>query len=253
MKIPKVGLVILGCALCLILFTQCQIEIQGDGMIRVNNVRLEHKREIHLEEETTSNELIIDIGSGNIAVSGAKTNIATLDIIIYEKEPGDAEVYIENGKLKTRSKGDYPVYISHVSGTIPEDITVDFETGSGDISLKNMRSSARIDLDTGSGDISLYNCHEASNVTIDTGSGDVFIESLIAIDQLIVDTGSGDVKVRDSEVESAKFDTGSGDVRILSSRIEEITADTGSGDIILDNSSYTRGRFDTGSGEVIKR
>lgn len=253
MKIQKIGFVIIGCALCLILFTQCRIEIEGDGMIRVNNVRLEHKREIHLEEEFTSDKMAIDIGSGDIDLSGSKTRMAALDIIIYEKEPGDAEVYIENGKLKARSKGDYPVYISHVSGTIPEDVAIEFDTGSGDISLKNMRSSKIITLDTGSGDVFLSNCQEIDEITIETGSGDVFIESLSAIEHLICDTGNGDIKIRDSESEEVRFDTGSGDVRVLSSKFEEVNADTGSGDIIFDNSSYTSGRFDTGSGEVIIR
>jgi DUF4097 and DUF4098 domain-containing protein YvlB len=222
-------------------------------MIRINNVKLEHKREIHLEEELTANKITIDIGSGDINISGGKTQTAALDIIIYEKEPGDAEVYIENGKLKTRSKGDYPVYISRVTGTIPEDIAVDFDTGSGDISLKNMHSSERIILEAGSGDVSLSNCQAIDKIFIDTGSGDAFIDSLDNINDLAIDTGSGDIKIQNSETERVKFDTGSGDVKILSSKFEEVKADTGSGDIIFDNSSYTRGRFNTGSGEVIIR
>lgn len=246
----KIFLLIVG-FIIISLFSQCKISIDEEGIIHINGIKLEHKREIHLEEHFSGNLIIFKTGSGDIDISGSKQDIVSLDIIIYEKESSDASVYLEKGMLKTKSNGGYPVYISSIKGTIPDNISVDFSTGSGDMIVSNLHNSERIILDAGSGNVHIKECEDIKCLNIDTGSGDISITNLRNLNELIVDCGSGDSKIYSTEIKNADFDTGSGDIRIIYSKIGFINADTGSGDIIFEKSTYDSGQFNTGSGEVI--
>ncbi len=255
-KIAKTGFIALILSVIVVILSGCDgcdINIKtGKGKVIVNGVQLKHKRTVHLEEECNLSSIKLEVGSGEIDVSGHKKNRISMEVVIYEKEPNDASVYLKDNLLKTKSIGHYPVYIDSIGGYLPENISLNLSAGSGDIYVKNFHSSPKISLSTGSGDNEITNCTNIGNIIADMGSGDFVLEDMENLKRLSTNSGSGDVYVKNSTITDADFETGSGDIEIINTQFESIDADTGSGDVILKNSTYQNGTFDTGSGDVIE-
>ena len=255
-KIAKTGFIALILIAIVIILSGCDgcdICIKtGKGKVIVNGVHLKHKRTIHLEEEYDLPSIKLEVGSGEIDVSGHNKNNISLDVVIYEKEPNDASVYLKDNLLKTKSIGHHPVYIDSIGGYLPENISLNLSAGSGDIYVKNFRSSPKISLSTGSGDNEITNCTNIENIIADRGSGDIVLGDMENLKHLSTNSGSGDVYVKNSTITDADFETGSGDIEIMNTQFESINADTGPGDVILKNSTYQNGTFDTGFGDVIE-
>jgi DUF4097 and DUF4098 domain-containing protein YvlB len=143
-----------------------------------------------------------------------------------------------------------------------------FDSGSGDIALRDFKGE--VTADTGSGDIDVTGSR-ARFVKADTGSGDVRLD-VDDTEEISAETGSGDVSVEagGSNLSRIKADTGSGDVALKLPRNAgfQLMADTGSGDVTsgFDDATaiverrkvkgYKRGDLkvkidvDTGSGDV---
>ena len=239
--------ILLGC-------TGCNVQISVDEEnVTVNSVKLPHKRTIHLEQVYDTQSATIKLGSGDMDLTGQKENKISLDIVIFEKEPNDADVSFVESEIATESKGNYPVYISSIKGYMPESISLKLSTGSGDITLHCFHNSSEISVTAGSGDITINGCTNIQNIDDQTGSGDILFKDLTKIMNVTSNSGSGDVWVKNSTIIDAQLETGSGDVEIRNTEFESIEAETGSGDIILNNSTYKDGSFDTGSGDVIQR
>lgn len=138
----------------------------------------------------------------------------------------------------------------NVVGTIEGegvDGTLKFDSGSGDIALRDF--SGDVTADTGSGDVAAASGR--GSFKCDTGSGNCALSGFSG-DQIDLDTGSGDIHVTDSTARRAKADTGSGDILLAIADAEEISADTGSGDVAIEasGSRLARIKADTGSGDV---
>jgi len=229
----------------------CDISINlGKGKVFIDGVLLKHKRTIHIEEVYTQPSINLKVGSGEINVTGHEQDILSLDIVILEKEPNDANVFLNDNFLKTESIGHHPVYIDSIGGYLPENISLTLSAGSGDIYVKNFNSAPNISVRTGSGDNEIIDCTNIEKLIADMGSGDIMIGNVNDLKYLNTDSGSGDVSVQNSTITNADFETGSGDIEIRNTTFDSIEADTGSGDIILKNSIYKDGSFDTGSGDV---
>lgn len=127
------------------------------------------------------------------------------------------------------------------------DGTLRFDSGSGDISLRDFKGE--VVADTGSGDVNATAGH--GSFKCNTGSGDCTLKEF-AGESLDLDTGSGDIDVTGSRARFVKADTGSGSVRLDVDDSEEISADTGSGDVSVEagGSNLSRIKADTGSGDV---
>jgi hypothetical protein len=125
--------------------------------------------------------------------------------------------------------------------------TLKFDSGSGDISLRDF--AGEVVADTGSGDVNAES--GKGSFTCDTGSGDCALRAFHG-ERISFNTGSGDVHVTDSSANLVKADTGSGDVQLEVDACEEIAADTGSGDVSVEagGSRLSRIKADTGSGDV---
>ena len=171
---------------------------------------------------------------------------------------------------------------------LPPELSLDLETGSGDVEVWTRLGDAIIstgsgnvdvddlsgdlDIDTGSGDVLLGAIDgdlkaktgsgniDADGVTghvdLSTGSGDVYGRSLCA-ETLKVRTGSGNVDVQACRApDSTDIDTGSGDVEVVvPSGSYRIETSTGSGDITIEDLSDSRQsdrllRASTGSGNI---
>ncbi len=109
--------------------------------------------------------------------------------------------------------------------TVPDGMELDFNTGSGDVSVTGLEMD--IECNSGSGDFELSR----------------------ARGQFKMNTGSGDVDIRDSEGRY-RMNTGSGDIE-MAKVSGDIDANTGSGDIEADDLSLTgSSNLNSGSGDV---
>jgi len=202
----------------------------NDDVTVVNGIRLEYENTTTIEQLYEQDTLIIDTGSGNVKLNGVPGKSLKLEVAFMEYEPGDASIVISNNELSYDTKSGKPAMIMSVSGTIPQHLALDIDTGSGDVSLNDMQDSPMISIDSGSGNVSISKT-AVSNLFADTGSGNVEIDHSVA-NTFEADTGSGNVSLSDSRILNANIDTGSGDIHLLRSEIRNRQFDTGSGDVI---------------------
>jgi hypothetical protein len=142
---------------------------------------------------------------------------------------------------------------SEVILRVPGSTSVTVDSGSGDITARDLGGAAN--LHTSSGDIEVDGA--ARDVTLDSGSGDIIARALHGV-RALAETASGDVELRFAGPPlNANADTGSGDVRILvPPGVEDyrLELDTGSGDIsegFRENTASQRVlRASSGSGNI---
>jgi hypothetical protein len=125
--------------------------------------------------------------------------------------------------------------------TIPDNMDIRFNTGSGDFEASNLKFE--LDMNTGSGDIILSSIK--GDLRSNTGSGDVEVSDFDG--ELKANTGSGNMRLANA-VGEVKLNCGSGNIRIKDTNAA-ISANVGSGDI--DASGLTlagSSSFNSGSG-----
>ena len=200
-------------SLMLLVLSSCHISIRSKNDTVTNGIRLEHENETSLSGEYDLSNLEIMGGTFSASLRGRADSDMTLTVKYKEYEPGDATVYISDGKIQTKSKSGKPVSIYNINGDIPEHLGLDIKTGTGDIELTGLKGRQKITIKSGTGDLDV------------TGSN---------FGTLSVKTGTGSITVRDSKIEAASIKVGTGD-------------------IILDNSSVNQQEFSTGTGKIIQK
>lgn len=126
---------------------------------------------------------------------------------------------------------------------VPDNVEIDFNTGSGDFEIAGLESS--IDGNVGSGDVKLEDIN--ADAGINAGSGDLSFKNVNG--DLRLNVGSGEIEIRDSD---GIFDlnAGSGNVR-LNNVTGGFSVNTGSGDNRSENIKIRKtSRFNSGSGDA---
>ncbi|MBB6344561.1 DUF4097 family beta strand repeat-containing protein [Nonomuraea muscovyensis] len=116
---------------------------------------------------------------------------------------------------------------------VPKGLTVDVESGSGDVTLRSL--SGTVKLSMGSGDVD-GNGLTGKRLTADLGSGSMELKYAAAPDDARLETGSGDIMLRVPDGSYAvTTDMGSGDESISVKRDNasphKMTIKAGSGDV----------------------
>ena len=198
-------------------------------------------------------------GAGNLEIKGSQTATSIrVDATIYTADIEDEyELTLEQdgkqAKLVAQNKSRNG--ISFYSGqsphidlvvTVPSNLNLDIDDGSGDILINAMQSN--IDVKDGSGDLTISG---AKNLTVDDGSGEMHVSNISG--SLSVEDGSGDIVIShingavnvddnsgDMLIEhigsSVTIEDGSGDIRVNHAKGLTIT-ESGSGDVSIDNIS----------------
>lgn len=110
------------------------------------------------------------------------------------------------------------------------------QTVSGNISMANVPTKSTLDLDTVSGDISLKEiyCEENAKTVMDTVSGDIYIEGCGFDNQLNCSTTSGDINITGASVyASCSLSTVSGDCTVKDFKVHTLDINTTSGDTTI--------------------
>ncbi len=238
-----------------------------------DGVALKVMSEVVIAEGFNASTFSVKLGSGDLILKGTTGKNVNLSIKYYEYEKGDATIFIKDGKLDYSTKSGKPVQIYLVDGTVPDKVSLDAKTGSGDITLSFFHKSEFLNTVMGSGDVNVSNVTNIGNISIKTGSGDVQFDNLDGIKEVQVVTGSGDLQVSNCKnIESlvnksgsaevvltnykgnhVQCQTGSGDLAVNGSSIEQLEFKSGSGDIVINKSTIKKRMFQTSAGDIVEQ
>ena len=127
--------------------------------------------------------------------------------------------------------------------SVPENLEVSFNTGSGNLSVSNL--AINVNSNSGSGDLDAENTN--GKFKFNTGSGQAMLSG--SKGDVEVNSGSGNITVSTSEG-SLSLNTGSGDIKLTNLKAA-LSANTGSGDVSANQITLTSvSTFNTGSGDV---
>ena len=178
-------------------------------------------------------------GAGSLEIKGSNTatNIS-VDATIYTADIDDEyELTLEqnNKQAKLVAKNKSNNGISFYSGqspsinlvvTVPNNLNLDIDDGSGDILIEAMQSN--IDVKDGSGSLSI---NGAKNLNIDDGSGSIQIKNVTG--NLALTDGSGSIDIHNVSGNAA-IEDGSGEMHVANVT-GSLTVEDGSGDITIKN------------------
>lgn len=231
-------------AIAALALTSCLIQIGCE-----NDLNLKYYNEAMLYQMPDTGKLEVETGAASIELEGWDENIIEIVVGYREYEPDDAEIYIENGAIKARSRSGKAVDITKVKGKIPKSLRLDLSNGSGNVTVSKLDKTPQIDVYTGSGNAYLADC-QVANTNIEIGSGNASLtNSTITI--LELEAGSGNVTLTGSKVDDIDIEVGSGNVTLKDCELGNGSVTTGSGDIILQHTTAVNVSYHTGSGEVI--
>ncbi len=192
------------------------------------------------------NSIRLNTASGDCEI--VKGSGSSVDIRVeFTYDPDDYEVKMDkNGSnlvLEEKFHGKNLRGTSEWTLTVPDGLDIDFNSGSGNLELTNLKADMKYN--SGSGDAIIENVE--GELDFNSGSGDFEFEGVTGA--IKANSGSGDHRLRSVNAE-VKANTGSGDVQVVNAKGGFIL-NTGSGDVEAENMTLTDdGNFNTGSGDV---
>jgi hypothetical protein len=211
-------------------------------------------------DATSLESLQLDVGAGKLIVTG---NSASDEVRIVATARADSSRRLEEldlthlvlgSELRVRTQryrnggvfswpsfGTYYSYID-IEITMPSDLMLDVEDGSGGIEISHVSS---LSLNDGSGSIKIEDI--SGNVDVDDGSGAITIAGVCG--SVSVDDGSGPIRIRDSN-EVTIIDDGSGEISIENIRGNVNVRNDGSRGISVRDVAGNVEIGDAGSGSV---
>ena len=192
------------------------------------------------------NKMSINLASGDCTLKKGATPTIRVELqYTYDNDEFKPQIEQKGSKLiiKEKFEGQNHSGWSKWTITIPDGLEVTVNSGSGDLTIGNLK--LEIKTNSGSGDMDLSDT--SGDVTINTGSGDVEINTQDG--EISVNTGSGDVWITSGKG-NVKINTGSGDIRIVNSNAD-FSINTGSGDITANDITIAgKSGFNSGSGDT---
>lgn len=205
-------------------------------------------------------QLDIDVGAGSLNVRGAS---GSDQISVRARACADSQDQLDEMDLSQNRRGNTLEISSEVDSTgspfrffgsnyayidvdisIPADLSVEIEDGSGDMTIEDV--SGNFDIDDGSGDVNIRNLN--GSVEVDDGSGDVELEEVTGA--VRIQDGSGDIRLARIVGDVHIPDDGSGSIRVQMVTGNVTIDDDGSGDIDVHDVTGDFVARDTGSGDV---
>ena len=186
--------------------------------------------------------LEIDAGAGSLDVKGVAGHdgiVVKATIVVSDAdEDKAARIIADKMKLSLEKRGERAELISDFEDgfmgrdlsaridleiTIPAELALKIEDGSGSIDVKDVASDVAID--DGSGSIDVQN---VANLVIDDGSGSIDVAR--ASGDVSVTDGSGSISIR-SVAGTVTIDDGSGSIEVSDVEEDLIIVDDGSGGV----------------------
>lgn len=195
--------------------------------------------------------LVVDSAAGRVTVQGGAAGGIEAAFVVRGKgakvttdlitEPDGETVYLE-----ARCTKRWHACAVDWTVTVPSDIEVVVETGSGDVEVSSL---APLPVRVGDGGAAAPD--RGPSLQASTGSGDIALDDLELLEGAHLETGSGDLDIDGLRAPGLDLSTGSGDVSAYGLRVPQVSADTGSGSVRLVFEASPRSvSADTGSGEI---
>lgn len=204
--------------------------------------------------ETVSGDCVVEKGEGDKVTLTVLATYSPPESFEPEVKARGGTLYLE--EQMHGSNSGYSTWIL----TVPDNIEIDFETASGDLSVSEVDgnfsastasgdveiegSSGDYEFSTASGDIRLDKCEGVFEIS--TASGD--IRTADCKGEFKLSTASGDIIGRKVEIsDNSQFSTASGDIQVRLGAASEYDMDlaTASGSAMLDlNGFKPKGRFE---------
>lgn len=220
------------------------------GQLYVDEVLVEHHREVEVALDAAQiGELSLSVPTGLINLEGVPGQQGHLILDVYTEIEGDGEVFMAGGKVKLRSTLRGKLIINGVRGSIPAGMSLDIDTGTGQVLLTALQNADTVEVDTGTGPVRLVDC-KVGNLDVDSGTADIRLEGVHGA-LFDVDTGTGDVVLQDCHFDQLRGDTGTGDFLLTMSQIDSGRFNSGTGDVRLVDTIITHIRASLGTGDVI--
>lgn len=184
--------------------------------------------------------------SGNINLKKGSGSSVKLTLKYSYSDDEFKPIFEENsGKLTLKedfSRGNHSGN-SNWDLELPDNISLNINTGSGDLSIAELQADVKTNL--GSGDIDIHNVK--GDLNFNTGSGNIELHKFEG--EIRLNTGSGDIRAEGGSG-SFSFNAGSGNIKLIKLN-GDFSMNTGSGNIKAEdlgiNSSSS---FNTGSGDA---
>ena len=224
---------------------------ESNGVLYADDVPLRFERWIKLEPPLAAgSQISMATYTGEVTLSAATAGEASaLELHLFSEIENDGGVLVKDGKLATHSDTDHKLAINGVRGSVPADVSLDIETGTGDLSLKGLSGKSSIKISTGTGRSTLEGCQVAS-VALETGTGDMTMRDVHST-TLGIDTGTGETRLTGCAADELNFSSGTGDLRLDDCHFKESKLDSGTGDIRLRKGSTLGSEtHDLGTGSV---
>ena len=228
----RIGLVLI--LMMMLAIQACVISCDGviDENSTVDGYKLEYEGQTTLAQTYTADTLEIESGIATIDLKGDSGSSLNLLIGYREYEPGDASISIQDGKITTSSKSGKPVLLTSIVGTIPANLNLKVESGTGSVALAQLSQSASVAIETGTGKVVLSDV-QSKSIGIDTGTGAVNMDRCLAV-SAVVNTGTGSIYMSESYIEEAEVNTGTGSLNLKNSTIERQKFVSGTGKLHQD-------------------
>ncbi len=210
--------------------------------------------------EIGADELVVEPGQPSLAVRHCASTADLLSSSRFTVERRGNTLHLGEGgsHISISLFGGSSYTWRDVRLTLPANLPVALDVGSGDAAVRGLSSIA---IDLGSGDVAL---HQVGRVEADVGSGDLAVDGATAV---AVDVGSGDAVLRrvqgevrasvgSGDVEMAdvgplaSLSAGSGSIRADGVRGDAFVRSVGSGDVALRGVRGAVRVDDVGSGDV---
>ena len=193
-------------------------------------------------------KLEIDCGSGFLKVrgrEGLREIKVEAEIVLEGKSEKSAEAFLKKYlKLSLEKKGSRAVLTSgfesyrslfsftnkvvNLTVSLPKDMNLDVDDGSGSIIIENIAGD--VNVDDGSGSMDIMNI--GGNLDVDDGSGQIDVEGVSG--DVSVDDGSGSMTIRNIEG-SVTVRDGSGSITIDGVEKDVYIPSAGSGSVRVNN------------------
>ena len=227
-----------------LVFASCEINFDGNK-VRVKGITLEHSRTITLTDNEKYETFAVEASSGNIELKGGQSY--DLEVKIWEKYENDVTLSIQNGKLEGETASGKPYVIASVKGIIPENSSIDIETGAGNISISDI-DGKDFEVETGAGNMTFENCN-FTYMDFSTGAGNIVVTNVIT-DIIEINSGAGNILIKSLTAVEIDCNTGVGNIDVFNSTAEQADCNSGIGNISVSESHFDRHEFDTGIGKV---
>jgi hypothetical protein len=219
-----------------------------DGRLFVGGAPVDYHREVSLLGELTGSDLRLVLASptASIDVVGGPGNTYELVIDLYTEFEDDGGVEFEDGQLSTWSDLKGAVLVNGIRGRLPEGVSLQVQTGTGDVLITSFVSGSTVEVETGTGAVAVNSC-DVNRISVDSGTGEVRMTECSAQDvrmklgvgslaasNCVVgdfrgDSGTGDFFFQGSRLDNASFVSGVGDVRLTDTLVSELVSTLGTG------------------------